>query len=491
MKPPRLPGPLAASLGLALALRLAVAILFPNTYAPDEIFQYLGQAHRLVYGQGVVPWEYQIGLRSWLIPLLLALPMALAHGLGSSPALGLMLIRILLCLGALPIVWCAGRWGERFYGAGGAWAAGLLAALWPDLWLMAPHPLEEALSADLFVPAIYLVEISRGRRDLRLLPQAAFLLGLVFVMREQLAPAVAVAGIFLCGRQPRRWLVALPVAALPVLCAGLLDWFTWGEMFRSFWMNIDLNLILGVASHYFDSAPPSYYLLNLLYDWLWGALFLAYFAWRGSRKLPVAGLAAVTVVIVHSCIAHKELRFIFPATALLVPLAGVGLATIGAGRPMIQKALLAAGLLSGPYASPLLYMMLPWQVSAYRLYSALAAQHPCIVSIQIWDRAFLPQPNVFDARTRFTGPMPQSATPGSARADAIVAAQGSSAIPPGFTLRACARQSWIPFKPRYPEVCFWTKPAAACPERPPPPFVLVYPPAAKAFMIRDRLTDGP
>ena len=476
------------SLGVALAIRLFIALTFPNTYAPDEIFQYIEQAHRLVFGQGMVPWEFQVGLRSWLIPLLLAAPMALAHWVTPAPLAGLMLIRILLCIASLPIVWCAARWGERFHGSRGAWTAGMLTALWPDLWLMAPHPLEEALSADLLVPAIYLVERVRGQANLRYVPQAALLLGLSFALREQLAPAVAVAGSFLCGRNSKRWLLALSIAAVPVLLTGFLDWFTWGEMARSFWMNIYLNIVLGVASHYFDSSSPVYYGANLFYDWLWGALLVAYCAWMGGRKLPVAGLAALATILMHSAIAHKELRFIFPATALLIPLAGVGLAGVCATTTRMQKALLTAGLLTGPYLSPVLYMMLPWQDNAFRFYARLAAAHPCIVSIQTWDRGFLPNPTLFDGKTRFTGETVQA---GPVEADAIVAAEGASAIPQGFTRQFCAEQSWIPFKPRYPAVCAWTRPVSACPSGPVAPFVLVYPPAARAFIIRDRLTDAP
>ena len=483
--------PLTISLGTALAIRLFIAFAFPNYYAPDEIFQYIEQAHRLVFGQGVVPWEYQVGLRSWLIPLLLAAPMALAHLFVQAPAAGLMLIRLMLCIASLPIVWCATKWGERFYGTRGAWTAGLLTAVWPDLWLMAPHPLEEALSADLLVPAIYLVEASRGQPNLRHVMQAAFLLGMTFTLREQLAPAIAVAGVFLCGRNIKRWLLALPVAAVPVLCAGVLDWFTWGAMFRSFWMNIYLNIVLGIASHYFDSAPPTYYLLNLLYDWLWGGIFVGYFAWLGARKLPVAGLAALATIAVHSLVAHKELRFIFPATALVIPLAGVGLARVCANKSDLRIALLLGGSLSGPYMSPLLYMMVPWQDNASRLYSSLAAGHPCVVSIQIWDRGFLPILPVFGGKTRFTGETIAAGQSGHVEPDAIVAAKNSAAIPPGFSLRSCAEQSWIPFKHRAPDVCFWTRPVLSCQPGPVAPFVLVYPPAAKPYVIRDRLTDAP
>jgi phosphatidylinositol glycan class B len=483
--------PLMVTLSIATALRLFVALAFPNSWSTDEVFQYIEQAHRLVFGQGYVPWEFQIGLRSWLIPLLLAGPMALAHGFTPAPAAELLLIRILLCAASLPMVWCAGRWGGRFYGAKGVWIAGLLAALWPDLWLMAPHPLEESLSADILVPAIYLVEACRLQRNLQHVALAGFLLGLCFALREQLAPAIAIAGIFLCGRNPRRWLLALPMAAIPVLCTGLLDWFTWGQMFRSFWLNFYLNVVLGVASQDFTSSPPAYFLLNLFYDWLWAALLIGYFAWLGARKLPVAGLASASILIVHSCLAHKELRFIFPAMALLVPLAGVGLAGIWEERTRLQKRLLAAGLLTGPYLSPLFYMMLPWQDNAFELYSQLATREPCLVSIQTWDRGFWPILPVFGGRTRFTG---APAVPDAANViepDAIVAAETTPDIPPGFTRQGCKPESWVPFKPRQPEVCYWTRPVAACRTGPIAPFVLVYPAQARAFIIRDRLTDAP
>ena len=78
---------------------------------------------------------------------------------------------------------------------------------------------------------------------------------------------------------------------------------------------------------------------------------------------------------------------------------------------------------------------------------------------------------------------------GAVEADAIVAFADVKTIPPGFTRQACAAESWIPFRQRKPDVCFWTRPVTSCPAGPVAPFVLVYPPAAKAYIIRDRLTD--
>ena len=55
---------LAAVCALAVALRMAEAIAFPGYEYPDEIFQVLEQAHRLAFGNGIIPWEFAEGIRS-------------------------------------------------------------------------------------------------------------------------------------------------------------------------------------------------------------------------------------------------------------------------------------------------------------------------------------------------------------------------------------------------------------------------------------------
>lgn len=59
---------LASVLILAAGLRLLVAFSQPNIVWPDEVFQVVEPAHRLVYGNGIVAWEQVVGMRSWLFP---------------------------------------------------------------------------------------------------------------------------------------------------------------------------------------------------------------------------------------------------------------------------------------------------------------------------------------------------------------------------------------------------------------------------------------
>ena len=53
---------------IAFALRAYIALAGNFILHPDEILQYLEPAHRLVFGYGIISWEYYYGSRSWLVP---------------------------------------------------------------------------------------------------------------------------------------------------------------------------------------------------------------------------------------------------------------------------------------------------------------------------------------------------------------------------------------------------------------------------------------
>ena len=59
---------LGASLALGAAYRLYVAFTDDGIFWPDEIYQSLEPAHRLVFGYGLVPWEFIEGARNWTLP---------------------------------------------------------------------------------------------------------------------------------------------------------------------------------------------------------------------------------------------------------------------------------------------------------------------------------------------------------------------------------------------------------------------------------------
>ena len=51
---------------IAIALRLLRAQLPDDTTYPDDVYQILEPAHRLVFGYGYIAWEFVTGIRNWL-----------------------------------------------------------------------------------------------------------------------------------------------------------------------------------------------------------------------------------------------------------------------------------------------------------------------------------------------------------------------------------------------------------------------------------------
>ena len=53
---------------VALGVRLWIVATHSYVVWPDETFQYLEPAHRLVFGSGIITWEFLDGIRSWFLP---------------------------------------------------------------------------------------------------------------------------------------------------------------------------------------------------------------------------------------------------------------------------------------------------------------------------------------------------------------------------------------------------------------------------------------
>src|SRR5579864_8940260 len=86
--------PLVAILILAAALRLPLAF-WPNFHHPDEIFQYLEPAWRMLGHDSVVSWEWRAGMRGWLLPTLMAGPVAIGDWIVPGGAGAFILPRLL------------------------------------------------------------------------------------------------------------------------------------------------------------------------------------------------------------------------------------------------------------------------------------------------------------------------------------------------------------------------------------------------------------
>jgi hypothetical protein len=309
---------------LGLAVRIVVGLMLPNIIHQDETFQYLEQGHRLVYGTGLVPWEYVVGSRSWLFPGLIAGVIEIARIFGPSPETAATAVMIFISILSLAPVVCGFLWGWRIGGLPTAIAAGALNAVWFELVYFSGHTLSEALAADVLVVGLYLAYPGAPENRWRWLALGGVFLGLALIFRIQLGPAIAVGVIAICGTSFwRRWLPLLAGAAVPILLSGLLDALTWSWPFQSMALNLWINIGQGIAAGF--SKSPLYQYLSLAVTYWSGAFVLIVaLALVGARRLPVLLLVALTIYAAHTLLSHKEYRFTYPALPLITTLVGIG-----------------------------------------------------------------------------------------------------------------------------------------------------------------------
>ncbi len=362
-------------LALAFAVRAVVALSGDFAMHPDEIMQYLEQAHRLVFGNGIVHWEQFYGARSWLVPGLVAGVLALLDAVGlDQPVWYVGGVKLVFC--ALSLAVPAGMYffARGHFGEGTARAALLAGAFWYELIGFAHKPMTEFVATGLLMGLLALCVRPAPARPGIIWP-AALLAVLAAAVRMQYAPLALALLVLLflrvggaSGEGGAWWRdarVQLAFAAvLFFLAVGVFDAATWdAELFHSYLANLRFNLALEEARA--GSSPPWQYLWwSLLTAAGLSALCLAP-SLRDPRRYGLLLGLIVLALIVHSAEAHKEYRFVFVVIPLWLLIGADLVARLAARRR--AWVLGAAGAAFAAVSLAGLLNALPRQDDAYRL----------------------------------------------------------------------------------------------------------------------------
>ncbi|USU14134.1 hypothetical protein NF701_17685 (plasmid) [Sphingomonadaceae bacterium OTU29THOMA1] len=338
---------------LLAALLRTIAAFQPGFHHPDAIYQYLEPAHRILTGDGAVTWEWRVGMRSWLLPMLLVPPMALGEALGPAGPWPVALPRLAMGAASLSIVWSAWRLGCRRSPYAGL-LAGFVAASWFECVYFGVQTLAEPAATAAFLPAAVLVTAARPTR--RGAAIAGALLTFAVLMRPHYAPAAAT--LVLAGWWPwraervawRNWGALIGGALVMAAIGAGIDIANGARPFAWIVENVRQNIVSGVAARY-GVSPPLTYLTWLLQIWIVWAIPLVIglrFGWRACP--PLLAAAAVTIAV-HMLIGHKEYRFIYLAVVTIVILSAIGWSDIVESavarwgertRPRLRLAVVAA-----------------------------------------------------------------------------------------------------------------------------------------------------
>jgi len=302
-----------------------------------------------VWDRGWVALEFREGLRTWVLPGLVAGLLEAFRGLGlSRPALYVPAAKLVFAAVGVATAWATARLARRM-GAGPmeSAAAGALWALAAPAIYFAPRGLSEPLSAfPVTLGLAWALPAGASRRE-RVL--GASLLGFAVLLRLQDAlVCVALVGAWLARR---RWRESAEVVAVLVgwaLLLGLLDRLTWGGWFHSAVAYWRYNWVQGRGA-LFGASPPGYYLRTLWTSMPTVAAVMIPAVLLGTVRAPALAATVALFLGVHSAIPHKELRFILPVLPAAMALAGVGLsvAATRVGRRLPVGLALLAAVISG------------------------------------------------------------------------------------------------------------------------------------------------
>jgi hypothetical protein len=307
-------------LTVGFALRIVAGLTQPHVLFFDETMQYFEQGHRLAFSSGVVPWEFVDGIRSWLLPGLIAIVMRVSAWFSGDPMVYVDLVRTLCVCLSMVTVFVGYRAGERDSGRMGAIITGGFCAIWFDLIYFAPAVMTEVLAAHCAIAALFLGETERSSRKTF---WAGVLFGAAVCLRYQYAPALVVAAAWQYRRDLGAWQwLLLGASAVLLPFSAILDAITWGSASQSIWLNFARNSLQGVAAAIGREGP--WYYLNYLTIALAPVPLMLGLAAVGATRFPALAIAALTTLLLHSLSPHKEVRFIYLSLAAAPILIGLG-----------------------------------------------------------------------------------------------------------------------------------------------------------------------
>lgn len=303
-------------------LRLMVALISDHIYFPDELFQLLEQAHRVVFGYGFIPWEFRFGTRSWIPPGFITIILFICKFLQlDQPSLYIPIVKGVFCLLSVSLIFSSYVIGRSLVSENaGRWAA-FFVTCWYELIYFSHKPLTEVIATYIFVAALaVLVSTSSGRRAVLF----GILSALCVVFRLQFAPLVFFLLVIAYWTWEKNALLKTCLSFAAVLaCAGLVDYWTWDMPFISFYNNILFNVIYGVSSGLFGASPFYWYITALTFSSLGLFIILLVMGFVKFRILWIITVCVLIVLLSHSVLSHKEYRFIFAVVPLLLMIMGI------------------------------------------------------------------------------------------------------------------------------------------------------------------------
>ena len=284
----------------------------------DEIFQTLEPAHHLITGKGIIAWEFEEKLRSMLYPLLLSILLKCIYFFSNSALVSYIIIRVILMIPFLIMLFIVYKsfikdnkkdivYKGLFF---------LFFTCLPIYYYFGFRTLTESITTSFAISCIFILTFYLSYLNKYHLLIIGFIIGLSYGIRFQTALIFIVfIPLFLYQiRKDTNFKSIITFLFLGGLFGFFLyllsDFYFYDIPFISTINYFVQNIIEDVASKH-GVEPLSFYFIVLLFNFqLFLIFFLIGIIIYFKKFYPII-LSFIFYIIIHSSIAHKEIRFLY------------------------------------------------------------------------------------------------------------------------------------------------------------------------------------
>lgn len=285
---------------------------------PDSLFQVLEPAHIMVYGYGLVPWEYEAGVRPALPVAAAAILMDIQDKtLGYNPGRLTSILDISSAACLLLIIVITTRFGRIHYSKKAGDYAGLFCGSSAILLFWGSRFSPDIFATLFATTSYYLALTGRGVRK-TLLAGASMGMGFIIMYRSGVLLIPLTAYLLLKEREKAVYFTAGFLVF--ALLQGFIDLAAYGSFLHSPISFVMQNI--GGNMDYFGSQHSLYNLLAFILHL--PAFYACIYCLRGDRK-DIIPASLLFFTVFYSLIGHKQVRYMVPALPFFMLCAGAGL----------------------------------------------------------------------------------------------------------------------------------------------------------------------
>jgi hypothetical protein len=273
----------------------------------------LEPAFDLINGYSIKAWEWEEGIRSYLLPSVYMMFIKVINQFGIIDTILISkLLRALTAIFMLSNIYLAYKITAYLTNSRLAFMTALFIAINPYSIYFDIRTMAETIVTPFLLLSSYLFLKSNSKKTVIF---SGVLLALAFTIRFQTSIIPFSLFFYFILKKNYKSAFLFSLGILPILLLyGLIDFYIWGSFFHSPYHYIRINLIEGFASKHFGEQSWAFYLywFSKIFSIPVFAIFIGGLVVFIKRIPVVMSITVLSFFILHQLTGHKEGRFLIP-----------------------------------------------------------------------------------------------------------------------------------------------------------------------------------